>query len=349
MPTRASNLKVTLLMPCVGRRVELVQAFRRAARALGVELRLIGADSTMTAPALYGCDEQRLLPTIASDDYIPALLQLVDDEAVDLLLPTIDTDLPAIAANREAFTERGCTAIIASPEVIEVCRDKRKTFEFLTAGGFDTPRTWTAEQVRAFPEPRYPYLVKPQFGSASVSVHKIEDALDLDYHLAKVRYPIVQEFVEGVEHTLDVYVGLTGAPRCVVPRRRIQVRGGEVSKGVVVKDREVMEAGCAVVRALGDSVRGLVTLQCIVTRERRIRFIEINPRFGGGAPLGIAAGADYPKWLLEEFLGRTPAIVFDGFTDGLMMSRFDWSVFLPTNGALEPELNTAKPRPFPPF
>ena len=46
-----------------------------------------------------------------------------------------------------------------------------------------------------------------------------------------------------------------------------------------------------------------MTLQCIVTSDHHIRFIEINPRFGGGAPLGIAAGADYPGWLMQELLG----------------------------------------------
>src|SRR5215470_14519950 len=156
----------------------------------------------------------------------------------------------------------------------------------------------------------FPYIVKPRFGSASQQVHKLEDQADLDYFVRKGNQPIIQEFVEGVEHTLDVYVGLTGEPRCVVPRRRWQTRGGEVSKGVVVKDRAIMDAGKHVVERLGKTLRGLVTLQCIVTPERRIRFIEINPRFGGGAPLGIAAGADYPAWLLQELGGQQPAIAF---------------------------------------
>jgi carbamoyl-phosphate synthase large subunit len=151
-------------------------------------------------------------------------------------------------------------------------------------------------------------------------------------------YPGLVEFVEGLEHTLDVYVGLTGVPRCVVPRARWQVRSGEVCKGVVVKDRRVMEGGQRVVEALGPSVRGLVTLQCIVTADHRVRFIEINPRFGGGAPLGIAAGADYPAWLIQELCGQTPEIEFDGFRDGVCMLRYDWSVFMPLEENRTPRL-----------
>jgi carbamoyl-phosphate synthase large subunit len=126
------------------------------------------------------------------------------------------------------------------------------------------------------------------------------------------------------------------------------VRAGEVSKGVVVKDAELMDAGRRVVEKLGRSLRGLVTLQCIVTPQRRIRFIEINPRFGGGAPIGIVAGADYPAWLIEELLGRTPAIAFDGFRHGLCATRYDWAAFVQLDADLSPKLLPSL-REFPDF
>ncbi len=99
-----------------------------------------------------------------------------------------------------------------------------------------------------------------------------------------------------------------------------------------------MNAGKRLVETLGTSVRGIVTLQCIVTPERRIRFIEINPRFGGGAPLAIAAGADFPAWILQELGGQSPAIAFDGFQHGLCMLRYDWSVFVQLGADLKPRL-----------
>lgn len=339
---------LTLLFTCVGRRVELVQAFRAAARARGRALRIIGTDVAATAPALGCADEAILTPPISDEAYIDRVLELVRKHAVDALIPTIDTELVKISAARERLAGAGCTALIAAPEVVDICRDKVRTFEFLQSHQLDTPATWTPEQFRAETRQDFPYFIKPRFGSASMWVHKIEDATDLDYYLAKVGDPIVQDFVDGVEHTLDVYVGLSGRPQCVVPRRRWQVRGGEVSKGVVVKDKQIMDAGRRVVEAMGDSMRGVVTLQCIVTPQRRIRFIEINPRFGGGAPLGIAAGADYPGWLIDELDGQTPQIAFDGFRHGLSMLRYDWSAFVPLGDELRPEIKPPL-RPYPEF
>ncbi len=335
---RTSSAELTLLVSCVGRRVELLQAFRAAAQRLGVSLRLIGSDTDATAPALTCTDEQVLVPPISNNGYIAMLLETVRKYQVDALIPTIDTDLLLISKHRRDFEQAGCIPLIADPEVIGTCRDKILTHQFLVKHGIDTPATYLPDAIEALPEHHYPYFIKPRQGSASLLAHKIEDERDLKYHLRKIGEPIVQEFVDGLEHTLDVYVGLTGVPRCVVPRARWQVRSGEVSKGVVVKDLEVMAAGRRVVEAFGQSFRGLVTLQCIVTADRRIRFIEINPRFGGGAPLGIAAGADYPAWLIQELRGQTPEIEFDGFRHGLCMLRYDWSAFVPLDDKLTPRI-----------
>jgi len=330
MATRAGDGdSITLLVTCVGRRVELLQAFRAAALRLGLRLRIVGADITPTAPALVCADARVLTPPATEPGYVPALLEAVRRERAAALIPTIDTDLLVIAEHRTAFEAAGCMPLIAEPGLIRTCRDKVRTFQFLKQAGFDTPATYLPDEFRALDAPRYPYFIKPRFGSASKWVHKLDDPDDARYFLGKVRDAIVQEFVAGVEHTLDVYVGLTGEPRCVVPRRRWQVRDGEVSKGVVIKDRAIMDAGRRVVQALGRSPRGVVTIQCIVTADQRIRFIEINPRFGGGAPLGIAAGADYPAWLLRELRGDDPQPQFDGFQHGLCMSRYDWSMFMP--------------------
>jgi carbamoyl-phosphate synthase large subunit len=58
-------------------------------------------------------------------------------------------------------------------------------------------------------------------------------------------------------------------------------------------------------------------------------FTEINARFGGGVPLGIAAGADSPQWLLARTAGIQIEIPPLGtYQTGLYLTRFDDSYFL---------------------
>ena len=74
-----------------------------------------------------------------------------------------------------------------------------------------------------------------------------------------------------------------------MPRMRIETRGGEVSKGRAVKDLKVMEKVAEVVSALGAGP-GVITAQLMVTKAGQMPSIEINPRFGGGAPLAALWG-----------------------------------------------------------
>ena len=149
----------------------------------------------------------------------------------------------------------------------------------------------------------------------------------MEFHLARTAEPVVFEFADGVEYTVDVFADFEGVPRCAAPRRRIEVRAGEVSKGQAVRHQAMMEQSCRLVRAL-DGCRGMITLQCFLTDDERIVFIEINPRFGGGVPLSIRAGADSPRWLMELLLGRRPDISMDAWQDGLLMLRYDEAVFV---------------------
>lgn len=162
----------------------------------------------------------------------------------------------------------------------------------------------------------------------------INNADELRTFGRRVPDAIVQEFVKGTEHTLDVYTGFDGTPRCVVPRKRLEVRTGEVSKGVIVKDARIMATGARVAEVLG-GCRGVVTVQCMVTPRGRIRVIEINPRLGGDVPLAIHAGADFPKWILMELLGKRPRINPSGFRDDIAMLRHDDSVFVPNASGLK--------------
>ncbi|HCO94838.1 MAG TPA: transcriptional regulator, partial [Phycisphaerales bacterium] len=155
----------------------------------------------------------------------------------------------------------------------------------------------------------------------------VNNRRELLFYARRIPNPICQELVKGIEYTCDVYVDFGMKVRCVVPRKRIEVRAGEVSKGQVAKNRRIMNEAVTLVEKLGAGP-GVITLQLFLTGDDKLKYIEINPRFGGGAPLSIKAGADFPKWILQELTGGKPNIRFDGFKDGLIMLRYDSEVWL---------------------
>ena len=319
--------ELRIMFTCVGRRVELIRAFRAAAKEMRIDLEIHGADANRLAPALSFVDKQHLVPTVASGRYGGAILGLAAKHQIDFVIPLIDTELPTIAASRERLEAAGCKAIIASSKVVETCRDKLATFRALRAAGIDTPMTWPWIAMMEQKRHQFPYFLKPRAGSAGAGNFVVNSADELRVFGQRIKDPIVQEFAPGVEHTLDVYCGFDGVPKCVVARKRIEVRTGEVSKAVTSKQPEVLAIGRRVAEMLGEC-RGVITVQCMVADDGRIRVIEINPRFGGGVPLAIRAGADFPRWLMEEHLGRKPRISSTGFKADMAMLRFDESVFI---------------------
>ena len=92
-----------ILFTGVGRRVELMQAFKQATNRMNVILKLYGADMAGTAPALAFCDYTRKVCGMRDADYIPQLLRICESDHIDLLIPTIDTDLLVLSQNAAKF------------------------------------------------------------------------------------------------------------------------------------------------------------------------------------------------------------------------------------------------------
>ena len=315
-----------ILFTCIGRRVSLLESFRRAARQLRLKARFLGTDTSELSAAVQLCDKGILVRPTTDPSYIRQILSIVRSEGVRLLVPTVDLDLKVLAENKRRFAAAGCSVLVSGRDVIGTCQDKRRSYRFLRANGFDTPVTMSIKSALASRRLKWPVFLKPWDGYASRGRAVARNREELLFYAKRVPNPICQEYVEGTEHTCDVYVDFGMRVRCVVPRKRVEVRAGEVSKGQVVKDLRIMTEAAKVVEALGAGP-GVITIQLFVTPDDTLKFIEINPRFGGGVPLSIKAGANFPKWILQEVISEEPRIRFDGFRDGLIMLRYDSEVW----------------------
>lgn len=78
--------EIHILVTGVGRRVELMQAFRQAALNLNINLKLYGADMAGTAPALMYCDYTRKVCSMRDKEYVQQLIDICVADKIDLLL-----------------------------------------------------------------------------------------------------------------------------------------------------------------------------------------------------------------------------------------------------------------------
>lgn len=308
----------------VGRRVELLQIFKQAALVLGKKIVIYGEDVSNTAPALAFCDRRLHLCPIKDEGYIAQLLNKAIEEHIEIIIPMIDTNLLILAKNKKHFEEHGIKILISLPEMVQVCRDKNRTSQFFMDCGLHAPipvNNWKDYKSG------YPAFIKPKDGSSSVDAYKVESEQELEFYSKRVSDYIVQPFIEGTEYTVDIFADFFGNPIYITPRKRLVVRAGEVLKTEIVLDEQIIDEHRRIVEKFKPC--GPITVQLIRDKDGIDWFIEINPRFGGGSPLSMKAGARSAEALLKLLDGeRTEARQIE---DRVIYSRFDQSVRVTEN------------------
>ncbi len=317
------SLRRNILLLSAGRRVSLAR-----------ELRTVASDHNacfFTAdfrPELSAaCNDNQTflwLPHVTDPRYPDALNSLCEQYKIGLVIPTIDFELSILASLHDSFMSAGTALIVCDTELIAIAGDKRRTAEVFATFGVQSPELYPIDA------PRFPAIAKPFDGSLSRDVTVLRKPEDFTQNVRETANLMLAQYIDPVMHdefTCDAYYDRGGVLRCVIPRQRIEVRGGEVAKGRTAKNNIVDLFRSKLGRISG--AKGCLTFQFFRNRDTgALYLIELNARFGGGFPLSHAAGADYPRWLYEEWITGRAIEDYDHWEDGLTMLRYDEAVFV---------------------
>lgn len=314
---------LNILITAASRRVPLVRAFQRALQAAGVRGRIVVTDVNPLSPAVHVAERAYDVPLSSAPEYIETIAAICAVEHVSLIVPTIDDELESFG--KAAGWLRSCGVRVAvSPEATSrTCVDKLATCNVLRSHGVAAAETMLPADVPS--SPRFPLFIKPRFGRGGVGAFPIRNTNELAFFTGYVENAVIQEFLDGPEFTIDMLCDFRHRPLAVVPRERVVVRAGVIDRGRTVRDQSLIDLARSVADVL--PFTGAVNVQCRVVNGTPTVF-EINPRFSGGIPLTIAAGADFPRILIELALGRRVDPRLGEFRGELWMTNFETSVFL---------------------
>lgn len=317
------SVQRNILLLSAGRRVCLARALRTVAHDHGA--RFFTADIRPELSAACNDNEISLhLPHVTDPQYPESLHLLCTQNAIGLVIPTIDTELGVLADLRESFLAAGTALIVCDTELISIARDKRRTVEFFDTFGVTSPELYPPETLR------FPAIAKPYDGSLSKDVTVLHNPEDFTQKVRDLQNLMLSQYIDPLMHdefTCDAYYDRNSLLRCVVPRLRIEVRGGEVAKGRTKKNN-IVDLFWNNLRHI-PGARGCLTFQFFRNRDNGdLYLIELNARFGGGFPLSCAAGADYPLWLFQEWITGKTIEDFSDWQHDLTMLRYDDAVFV---------------------
>ena len=310
---------MNVLLTSVGRRAYMVKYFKDA---LGADGQVHVCNSDDLTVAFHYADKAVVSPLIYSEEYIPFLLNYCKENKIGALVSLFDMDLPVLAKNKQRFEEIGTSVIVSSPEVIDVCNDKWKTYQFLKNNGFSTPKTYLTLQKTMLAlesgELQYPIVIKPRFGCGSIALSIAEDELALLYYYSRnvrtinktylhfesdsVEDKIIyQECLKGQEYGADIINDLQGDFCQVNVRKKVAMRAGETDIAELV-DEPIIARELERLGKLTKHIGNMDTDVFLVDGKPYI--LEMNARFGGGYPFSHIGGAHLPKAIVEWLQGK---------------------------------------------
>ncbi len=289
----------------------------------GVELWAYDVDPCAVGLYLVPAGRRGLLPMGDAPEFADVLVEVCDSARIDVVVPTVDTEMLPVCHRRDELASRGTTVLAPSVATLETCLDKW-TLAQVCAGRPWLPRTELLVDGFDASSWSWPTIVKPRHGSGSRGIVLVHgpDELDALPHDGSL---LVQEELPGVEHSIDVLAYADGSVAAAVPRCRLKVDSGIAVAGRTEHDPVLEALAREVATAIGLS--SVANVQVKADASGCPKLLEVNPRFPGSMPLTVASGVDMPTIALSEALGLpVPAEV--GFRD-LATVRFWEDVFVP--------------------
>lgn len=312
---------MNILFCSAGRRVELLKDFRKS---MDKGDRIIAADLSNLAPALYVADTYYLVPRIDDPAYLDRILDICRKEKINAVTTLIDPEIELLAKNRARFEEIGVEVLAPYTETAELCFDKFKMYQYLTAHGVPTTETWgdyaSAMEAVESGSLVFPVFVKPRTGSGSVGARKVQDAETLKALCDADSSLIVQRLMQG-DLDADVYIDtISHKAVSAFSKRKLETKIGGASKTISFKDENLFEFIRRITELL--KFNGPVDMDFFY-QDGTYYLSEVNPRFGGAYLHAYGAGVDFIKLIKNNLDGIENAPVFGNYEDDVVMMMYD--------------------------
>jgi len=309
-----------LILSC-GTRNKIVQYFRKELGQLG---KVLATDCSELAPALYEADQYFIVPRMDEEGYIEHILSICKDNNIKLIFSLIDPELSLLAERKQDFIKIGTTPIISDFNVVEMCFDKYRMYQFLIEHGYKTVRSYINKNEFYEDVQKglidYPVFVKPVRGSASINISKVTSQQEIEQLFSMYDNLMIQQFMSGSEFGADVYIDmLSKEPVAIFTKEKLKMRAGETDKSVSIKDAALFELVSRFSKELG--AIGIIDIDLFKV-DGDYYISEVNPRFGGGYPHAYESGVNVPQMIINNGLGKENDNVIGQYNKDIYMMKY---------------------------
>jgi len=281
-----------------------------------LEVYIVATDVDRYAPGLYLADIHYLSPPIKKEgEYLEFLFKIIKNHNISVLYPCYSKEIVIISEHRDDFEEIGTNVLVPPVDVINICNDKLRISQFVNLLGIPVPKIIDNPSKKDLP-----LFSKRLRGSSSMGAKLVVDV----YHLQRLIFSnekrMYQEYINGMEYTVDTLCDRNSNVLIAVPRKRLATKSGQTVKGVTVNNELINEYVTKICKEVG--LIGVCNIQ-FMERKNKYYFIEINPRYAaGGLMLTVKAGANLPFLALKMMKGISINKKDLIHKEGVMMTRY---------------------------
>ncbi len=290
-------------------------------------IRICGTDMSRHSLGLAKVHKDYVVPPARDEGYLAAILDICNNEKIDVIFPGSEPELEVLSGCREEFQRRGIVLAVNSREVIDICMDKKKTFDFFEERRISIPRTKAVDTLNDLDGIDFlPAIIKPYLGGGGsnntfIAQDREELTFFCKYVLKYGRKPLVQEYIgtPDTEYTVGVlsdedgsiistvalkrYIMSALSNRLKVPslhnKNEILAISSGISQGEIVNDVELIRQCEDLARKLRSV--GPINIQCRFVNDTMYPF-EINPRFSGTTYMRALVGVNEPELYIRKYV-----------------------------------------------
>ena len=261
------------------------------------DVTVYGADSSEMNVGHLFVKKQFFLPPASEKTFIECLISLLNDNKIDIYLPTHSKEIKVISLNENFLRSKVITKFIVSPfQTFQDLDNKSIANKKLKEVGIPVPQLIDNYICQ------YPIIMKHDICSGSVGTKIIDNQR---IHTAyKETYKDVSFYqkISGVEYTVDCMFDNRGTLIGFNQRQRIKTIGGAVSITRNTNDFNILPW----IEIISKKWKfcGCVNFQYIVQNNIPY-FIDINLRYpSGGLPLSVESGLNIPQLIIDILTNR---------------------------------------------
>jgi carbamoyl-phosphate synthase large subunit len=296
-------MNILLINP--GRRDYLIKYFLDLKKYFKINLYLIDSDKNIPAFQVSNKTLNFICPKASKlKSFSNFLKKFIIKNKINIVFPISEHEMMSLAITKNFYEEMGVKIVISNKHVIDICKNKIKTYNFLKKIELNYPEIINPKNYNK----KIPIILKEIEGSGSKNQILITNK-NFNFTYKKKNF-FLQKYLKSPEYGMDILNDLNGNFLHCSVKKKILMRAGDTDRAIVIDQSKYINFA----KKISLNLRHVGNLDVDFLWHNQKPFIlDLNPRFGGGYPFTHEYGYDYIKALILNFKRPEEKIKFKTF------------------------------------